>query len=173
MSTNDPYSLHGNRPVAGEKQKALVKSLGDHPFLEGLTEEQLEVLAANVMPVEFTVGEIIFNEGESANRFYLIQEGEVALESAASDDEEAPTVIGTIGAGEVLGWSWMFAPHYWRFGARAVQKTRALFFYGTRLREECEHNPKLGFALAMKAAEIAIQRLQATRKTLSELKRRR
>ena len=60
----------------------------------------------------------------------------------------------------------MFPPYYWRFDARATKPTKATFFYGTRLREECERDPKLGFALATKVDEVAIRRLQSTRKKL-------
>ena len=54
----------------------------------------------------------IFKEGDVANRFYLIRSGKVVLESA--DKDEAPMLVQTIGADEVLGWSWLFPPYRWQ-----------------------------------------------------------
>jgi hypothetical protein len=61
--------------------------------------------------------------------------GEVALESPCPkcDDERGTVLIESIGAGSVLGWSWLFLPYYSHFDARAVSPVKTIFFYGTRL----------------------------------------
>lgn len=164
MNSSDPYAIRTSTDATAALQQDLLKELAGHPFLRELAPGHLAVLAANAMPVEFPAGELIFREGDNANRFYLLIEGEVVLETHGEDGRT--TVIDTIGADDVLGWSWMFPPYYWRFDARATKPTKAVFFYGTRLREACETDPKLGFALATRAAEVAIRRLQATRKKL-------
>jgi CRP-like cAMP-binding protein len=166
MATTDPYALHshgGTTPPEG--QTALFAKLVDHPFLRGLEPAQLQALSANAMPVDIPAGEVIFREGDSANRFYLIHSGEVILESQDTPDGRA-MVIDTIGAGGVLGWSWLFPPYYWHFEARAKKPTKATFFYGTRLREAFDADPKLAYALAFRVAEVVVQRLQATRRKL-------
>jgi CRP-like cAMP-binding protein len=145
-------------------------ALAKHPFFEGLSERQLELLLDDAMQVTLKEDEIIFKEGEPANRFYLIQHGEVAIESQSEQYNEggAPVRIDKIGAGEVLGWSWMFPPYIWHFDARAITTVKAIFFYGTRLRERCDQDPVFGHALTKRAAAVALQRLQATRKRLME-----
>jgi CRP/FNR family transcriptional regulator, cyclic AMP receptor protein len=133
----------------------------EHPFLKGFTAEQLELLAANALPAHFQAGEVIFREGEVANRFYLISKGQIALETYTKD--RGCALVEKIGAGDVLGWSWLFAPYYWRMDARAIEATDAIFFYGTRLRHEAEQNHDLGYELMRRVAAVAIQRLQAAR----------
>ena len=140
-----------------------------HPFLKGLSNQHLQVLAASAMLKDFGPGETIFREGDPANRFYLIESGKVILETSEKDRE--PTSIQTIGAGDVLGWSWFFPPYYWHFHAQAAEPTKAIFFYGTRLREQCEEDHDLGYELMKRMAAIIIERLQATRKQLVELQR--
>ncbi len=118
------------------------------------------------MFIRFKAGELIFREGDPANRFYLVIGGKVAVESHVRDS--AAMTILTSGEIEVLGWSWLFPPYYWHFGARAVEDTEAVFFYGTPLREECEADHDLGYALMKRLAEVMLIRLQATRRRLVE-----
>jgi CRP-like cAMP-binding protein len=141
----------------------LLGEIASHPFLRELSSEHLQNLASNAMRVEFQAGETIFREGDPANRFYLLKDGKVALESSS---ETGCTLIQKIGAGDVLGWSWLFPPYYWHFDARALEATEAIFFYGTRLRELCEEDHDFGYELMLRTSDILIQRLTAARKQL-------
>lgn len=140
--------------------------LAAQPIFKGLSAAHLELLLNNSMEVEFPAGKSIFVEGELANRFYLVLKGEVALESTAKGKAGAPQLIQTIGAGDLLGWSWLFPPYFWRFDARAVKATKAIFIYGTRVRELCESDLKFGFELMRRMTEVVIGRLQSTRSQL-------
>lgn len=139
--------------------------MAPHPFLTGLCEHQLKLLAEWAHRVHFRKGSYIFREGELANRFYLIQHGAVAIESAA--DDSAPVVLQTLSDGDVLGWSWLFPPYAWHFDARAVEETDAIFLPGLRLRELCETDHALGFEVMKRISRLVIQRLQAARLQLA------
>ena len=132
-----------------------------HPFLAGLNRTNLALLTDCAMAAHFIKGQTILREGELANRFYLIESGKIALESNAGVGD--PVVIETIGAGDLLGWSWMFPPHSWHFTARAVEPTEAIFFYGTILREYCERDHSLGYELFKRMSAVMVKRLQAAR----------
>jgi len=132
-----------------------------HPFLAGMNRTHLSLLTDCAIPVSFKTGQTILREGEMANRFYLIESGEVALESGGGLGE--PVIVDRIGAGDLLGWSWMFPPYVWRFTARAIKPTSAIFFYGTILREYCERDNSLGYELFKRMAPIMLKRMQAAR----------
>jgi len=154
--------------VATEEEKRdLLTLIAQHPFLHGLEARYLQTLAECAIETRLQPGELIFREGEIANRFYLIQEGEVALESHVKDG--GTLLIQTIGAGDVLGWSWLFPPYYWHFDARALKPTKAIFLYGARLRQRCEEDHDLGYALMKRLAAVVIQRLQSTRRQLLDV----
>ena len=57
----------------------------------------------------------------------MIHHGKVVLE-ATYVSGEGLIPIQTLGAGEALGWSWLFPPHQWQFSARAVEPTEAVVF---------------------------------------------
>ena len=140
--------------------KSLALLIAEHPFLAGMKPAHLEVLCDCAMQTQFVKDQLIFREGDLANRFYLIQEGRVALESGG---DERTVLVQTVGAGDALGWSWLFPPYYWHFDARTLTPTKAIFFYGTRLRTQCEEDHDFGYELIKRMAEVIIRRLQATR----------
>ena len=137
------------------------------PFLQGMSHRHVEILASCARRTQFNEGQIIFRQGETANRFYLIGEGAVEL-VAATKSGERRVVAGSIGPGGVLGWSWLFPPYEWQFTARASSETSAIFFYATLLREHCEADPSLGFELFKRMAAEMVKRLQSARRRLLE-----
>ena len=138
-----------------------------HPFLAGMKRTQLALLTDCAMAAQFKTGQTILGEGEFANRCYLIETGKVVVESGGSVGE--PLVIETIGAGDLLGWSWMFPPYVWQFTARAVEPTSTIFFYGTILREYCEKDHSFGFELLKRISAVMVKRLQAGHKQMLSL----
>jgi CRP/FNR family transcriptional regulator, cyclic AMP receptor protein len=131
-----------------------------HPFLIGMSNNHVHLLADCAMRSHFKAGQVIFREGESANRFYLIEHGKVALESSTLGE---PVRIEEIGDGDLLGWSWLFPPYAWHFGARALEDTTAIFFYGTVLRDYCEKDNSLGLELFKRMSVVMLRRLQVSR----------
>jgi CRP/FNR family transcriptional regulator, cyclic AMP receptor protein len=134
-----------------------------HPFLAGMDRTQLALLTDCAIAVHFDKDQVIFREGDLANRFYLIETGKVVLESS---EFGRTTIVDAVGAGDLLGWSWMFPPYVWRFAARAVEPTTAIFFYGTILREYCERDHSLGYELFKRMAPIMIKRMQSARERM-------
>jgi CRP/FNR family transcriptional regulator, cyclic AMP receptor protein len=153
-----------------EADKTLAQPLytliAEQPFFKGLTAAHLQLLTDSAFERRFEKGQMIFHEGSPANRFFVILEGKVALESEVK--ERGTVVIQTLGPGEDLGWSWLFPPHFLHFGARAVEPTRTIFFFGTRLREQCEQDHELGYQLMIRIAEVTSRRIQAMQQRLME-----
>ena len=139
-------------------------SAASHPFFAGMSETHLAILSGASMSAEFQPGEVIIREGEPANRFYLIHTGEVDLLAEVPGRGMAP--FQKLGPGSVLGWSWLFPPHIWRFSARAASPVTATFFYGTGLREHCEKNPVFGYELMKRVSKVTLERLQTARDEL-------
>jgi CRP-like cAMP-binding protein len=148
--------------------KPQIATLAAQPFLRGMSEDHLQLLAADSIPAEFQTGERIVNEDGPANRFYLILDGQVDIESPLLDAE--PRHIQTLGAGDLLGWSWLFPPYCWHFDARALTPVKAICFYGKHVREVCDANHDLGYELMKRVSGILIQRLQSTRRELAEFR---
>lgn len=147
--------------------ESLKPTVNDHPFLRSLSPAYLEILTECAEEKTFTEGEVIFREGDIADRFYLIQEGKVALESRLSP--QVGLAVQDLGAHDVLGWSWLFPPYVWHFQARAMQPTRTISFNGAHLLIACERNHEFGYDLMKRLTQVLIRRLQAAQKQLVKL----
>jgi CRP/FNR family transcriptional regulator, cyclic AMP receptor protein len=141
--------------------------LRDVPVFHGLPGEELRLLAGCATNVHFDTGAVLFREGDPADTFYVLRHGSVALEMYVP--ARGPAIIETLEAGEVLGWSWLFPPYRWHFDARALTGVRATAFDGACLRGKCEDDPKLGYQLMARFAQVLIERLQWTRLRLLDL----
>jgi CRP-like cAMP-binding protein len=130
--------------------------LESHPYFEGLAEEYLELATGCAKNVRFKQDDYLFREGDEAHDFYLIRHGRVAVEMQVNHH---PSVVHTIGDGEILGWSWLIPPHHWRFSARAVQLTRALALDGACLRRKCEEDRAFGYELLKRFSADMEERL--------------
>ncbi|OFW67715.1 MAG: hypothetical protein A2Z12_01675 [Actinobacteria bacterium RBG_16_68_21] len=142
--------------------------LRSHLFCKGADSDFIMHLAA-CGPVERTweVGRSILGLGDPADRLYLIVEGDVSIELHAPGGP--PTVIQTLGGGDVLGWSWIIPPYRWAFDANALTPVRALSIDAARLRTAMTDDPSFGYAMLSRLLVAIADRLQATRLQLLDL----
>jgi CRP/FNR family transcriptional regulator, cyclic AMP receptor protein len=136
-------------------------ALAAHPFLRGMSHDQLGVLAEAASDVTFPAKHRLFEDGGNATRFWLIQSGHVSLDLHVPG--EGPVVIETIGMGELLGWSWLFPPFKWAFGAVAATAVEAFEFDAPAVREACAADCGLGYEFDQRITRVLAKRLQATR----------
>jgi CRP/FNR family cyclic AMP-dependent transcriptional regulator len=145
----------------------LSEILRQHPFLMGLSEEHMATLIGCASNVRFNEGETVIHEGELANKFYLIRTGRIALEMEVSG--RGSLRIQTTGPGEILGWSWLISPYRWHFSGVSVIETRAVALDAECLRNKCEQDPKLGYEMLQRLAQVMERRLDATRLQLIDM----
>jgi CRP-like cAMP-binding protein len=139
-------------------------ALGGHPFLHGMSPRQLEALAETATDVNFPAGHRILAEGGYAAGFWLIRSGSVALDMLVPG--EGRVVIERIGIGGLLGWSWLFPPYQWAFGAVCASPVEAFELEAAAVRSRCAADPVLGYDLTARLARVLGGRLRVTRTRL-------
>ncbi len=147
--------------------QTLADLIRDAPAFAGLTSDQTELIAGCAVNEHAAAGTYLFREGDPAERFYLIREGALALEVHAPG--RSALVVDTMHAGDVVGWSWLFAPFRWAFDGRVTEPARLIAFDGRCLRGKCDADHELGYAVMQRFAATAIERLQATRLQLLDV----
>lgn len=139
-----------------------------HPFMAGVPDRFVSRMALYSHRVTFHGGTRIFNEGGRADRFWLLRDGTVNLDAQVPG--RGSVVVETIGAGQVLGWSWLSPPHRWHFGASAATPVLAIAFDAPGIRALCSAEPELGYDLTTRLIEVVVARMQATRMRMLDLR---
>ena len=139
--------------------------LKEHAFFKDLEPKYFDVILSCASNVRFKAEEIILREGESADKFYLIRDGRIAIYIA----QPHLITIQTIQKGDILGWSWLIPPYRYRFSARSVEDTRAIALDGKCLRGKCQENREMGYELLRRLVSVFTERLEATRLQLLDI----
>ncbi|MBE3074045.1 MAG: cyclic nucleotide-binding domain-containing protein [Actinobacteria bacterium] len=147
--------------------RTIEQYLPDYPFFAGLDAHGLALVASCATNVSFAPGQFLFRAGQSADRFFVIRRGRVALE--AHSPATGTVVVDTAEAGDVVGWAWLVPPYLGVFDARAVKATGAVAFDGLCLRGKCEVDPLLGYQLMKLVTQVMFGRLQAARVQLLDI----
>ena len=143
-----------------------VSRLGAQPFLRGLPTRYLDRLAGLARHVSLPARERLFDEGGTADKFWLIDAGRVALDAMVPG--RGRVIIETLGRGDVIGLSWLLPPYQWRFGAVTTAPLQAFELDGREVREACAADLALGYELNRRFIAVLVHRLQATRNRLLE-----
>jgi CRP-like cAMP-binding protein len=139
----------------------LANVLADHDFFSGLRSDHIEALVEIATDMEIPTGDVIFEEGGRADSAYAIVDGSVALE--LSLPHRGQHILQTLHRGEMLGWSWLFPPHRWSFGALAIEPSQLVRFEADQLRALHEEDCEFGYELMKRFAKVMTNRLRATR----------
>ena len=147
-------------------EKNLSVSLSKHPFFSDIGDSGIEFLAQCANERMLSRDEILFHQGDRADHFYLIRDGRLSVYVPAISGPELE--MQNLGAGDILGWSWLIAPYRWHFQARALEDSIIIEFDGRLIMEKCEHEPAFGYKLLKLFAALMAERLSAARQTMMD-----
>lgn len=147
--------------------ETVLRALRSLAFTQDLEPKHLEKLASIATRVTFSEGATIFREGDASELVYLVEEGQVALETQVPGHGQV--TILTVGPGQLLGWSSLFPPQRKTAGARTVTPIRAIAINARQLRELCRAEHDLGYTVMWRVAEVISDRLRAARMQLLDV----
>ncbi|MEU8979954.1 cyclic nucleotide-binding domain-containing protein [Streptomyces sp. NPDC048309] len=135
-------------------------------LLPALSADHRERLMSVAREVSFPADGRIFEAGGVADRFWVVRSGTVSLFQQVIANRRIS--VATLGPGDLLGWSWLFSPHTWDFGAEAFSPVRAYEFDAGQVRRLCDADPTLELSLTRTIGAILAHRLETTRAALIE-----
>lgn len=144
-----------------DQERPIESALRRHDFTENLSDAQVAKLASFASTQTFHADERVLKAGDRADRCYLIQEGQIAVEVYHPTRGGVP--IQTVGEGKVLGWSWLVKPYRWAFDAMTYTFTRTIVLEGVRLREAMEADPEFGYPVLIQFMEVCAERISNSR----------
>ena len=136
-------------------------------LLTALPPPQRQSLMTLAQEVSFPEDTRIFEAGGRADRFWVIRSGAVSLDQRVNSLQRV--TVASLGSGDLLGWSWLFPPHEWDFGAEAFSPVRAYEFDATAIRSMCQDDPALAASVSQWVGGVVAHRLRSTRTRLLDL----
>ena len=140
-------------------------------IFEGLTDSQLERIAEICREETHPAGSLIIEEGEPAERLYVLREGRVALEMGVRmwpERRVRQMRVETLNAGQPFGLSTLTDSDLRTMSARAVDRCRSITLGGQDLRRLMDSDPVMGYEINAGLSNVLAERLRYTRLSLTE-----
>lgn len=174
--------------VGTRKEKAM--SLGDmckYQLFSRIPSEKMEQIQKLVTEASFDEGEVVFHEGETADKLYCVKQGSVQLSIMFREqrvewevrheeriekrvkEHEKSLAVETLGVGEPFGWSALVKPHVLTATARATRPTEVYVIAAKELTALLDDDPAIGYALSSSLNEIVAKRLNHHTQRLIEV----
>ena len=126
-------------------------------MLTYLTDPMLDRLAQIIDFLKFDRDEILFQENDPAQRFYMMKSGNVLLEQTISDKVTA--YIGSIKPGFSFGWSAMIEDGLYTVNAICVEPSEIYSFKRDKIQKLFEQDPEMGLRMYKRLLVIIKKRL--------------
>jgi CRP/FNR family transcriptional regulator len=133
--------------------------LATTPLFKGLSEQQLDEINAIVIDRRYKRGESIFIEGDRADGFYIVAEGQVKIYKTSLEGKEQ--ILHIYGAGNPFGEVPVFSGSRFPANAQALVKSHILFLSRKAFVRLIAQHPSLSMnmlgELSMRLREFTIQ----------------
>ena len=143
----------------------IVSILARQEVFEGLSPQELAVLARVMEREHFFAGEMIFEDTSPGEDLYVILSGKVAVQLEAITPNET-VVLSTISEGEILGEFSIIDSEPRSATAVCLEDTEALVINGKRMHELFEKNHHIGYVVMRNMAKIICERIRRTNRRL-------
>ena len=121
-----------------------------------LKDDMLNRITSITDVLTFDDQEIIFRQGDFADRFYMVKRGKVLLEQRLA--EKITVSVGSIKPGFAFGWSTMIEQGYYTTDAVCAEPCEIFSMKGEKIRALCDQDPYMGFLLVRRLLVILKKR---------------
>jgi len=139
--------------------------LKQYPFFGGLTDGQLKALAGIAEEKTFEENTLIFEECDTADKIYLLIDGNADLSYRSIDEMHIYTTppkefyAGSINPGEVFGISALIEPYANNATAKASKRSHVIMIDAIELRKLLEEDIPLAYNLTRQTVRVLMERL--------------
>jgi len=135
---------------------ATTEDLKKMVIMTHLESDMLDRMISIIDVLKFEDQEIIFRQGDIADRFYLVKHGKVLLEQRLAD--KITVSVGSIKPGFAFGWSTMIEEGYYTTDAVCAESSEIFSMRGDKIRALCDKDPHMGYLLSRRLLVILKKR---------------
>jgi CRP-like cAMP-binding protein len=136
--------------------------LGHAELFRFFDRASLDDLALHSLPIRYGRGEIVFTEGATADRLYVVRDGRIAIAKRAYDGRES--VVALMEQGDLFGEMPLFDGQPRTAEARALEATEMVVVPYPAVRDVLEYSPSLLWGVV----ELLSNRLRQTDSALAD-----
>ena len=126
-------------------------------ILSYLTDEMLDKILSIIEVLRFDEQEIVFKDGDTANRFFMVKRGKVLLELRVS--ETATVFVGAVKPGFSFGWSAMLDGGTYTTDAVCAEETEVLAVGREQILSLMETDIDMGYRMSQRLLRVIKKRL--------------
>jgi CRP/FNR family transcriptional regulator, cyclic AMP receptor protein len=148
----------------------LVERLRGFDVLDGLDQSELALIARLATLEDYPSGTFLAQEGEAANRLFLLVAGKALVTTRNTDFGEG--VLDEVSPGDIAGWSAVVAPYRYIASAHVVEDSTAISIAGSDLRNLFESQHHLGRTIMENIGHVVERRYGRTLGAWNELRQK-
>jgi len=137
------------------------------PLFQGLTPSEMKLVINRFENISFPAERVVFNQGDPADKLYVVISGSVAIRFKPDDGEVLD--VAKVERNGVFGWSSVLGRKCYTSSAICLEDCEAVYVRGDVLRKLCETHAETGVVILERLAEVIAERLRSTHAQVVEL----
>lgn len=137
-------------------------------LFNGLTDEELEKVAALGREESYAAGLSVVAEDTMAKDLYIIDKGKVALQMSLSvyPGLVQDNSVEVVPEGQPFGWSAVVGSRVYTMSARCLEPVKVIALDGESLLSLFSKNPDMGYKVMQGLVEVVSSRFRSVRRAL-------
>ncbi len=138
-----------------------------YPYFAEVGEESLREVAMIAEEGVYPAGNVLFQEGDKAEKLYVVARGEIDIQYTLGSGEQR--TVDTVVEGELLMWSSLVEPYKSTAMGTTRKETKLVAIDGAKLRALCERDHDLGYRMLISLTQLLAVRLERARVQLATI----
>jgi CRP/FNR family cyclic AMP-dependent transcriptional regulator len=143
--------------AAGGREMVSMDKLRTVDIFQGLTDWELKIVSQFFQEEKMAEGVTLFQEGEKADRLFILEEGAVSIRLEEGEKYEIYM------AGKIVGWSFLVPPNRYTASAVTIAPSKLLVIKSPDFYYLIHKEPKMGVKVMENLARVVAGRLSQLR----------
>jgi CRP/FNR family cyclic AMP-dependent transcriptional regulator len=143
--------------AAGGRAMINIDQLRNVDIFQGLTDWELKIVSQFFQEENVTEGVILFQEGERADRLFILEEGAVSLTLEEGEQYSVST------PGKIIGWSFLVPPNRYTASAVTTASSKLLVIKSPDFYYLIHKELRMGVKVMENLAQVVASRLSQIR----------
>jgi len=140
--------------IAKGKEVIPIDRLRNVDIFQGLTDWELKIISF-FHEENFPEGVTICEEGERADRLFILEQGAVAIQFKNGEHYEIRS------SGKTIGWSFLVSPNRYTASATTIAPSKVLVINSPDFYYVMQQEPKMGVKVMENLAQVVASRMKA------------